>query len=56
MIYLLNDEAYGPKPTPKSPPFPSDTWCVWCAGTGHPYGDPDLGICNCAEHRKENQK
>jgi hypothetical protein len=50
------DEEQSPKELPKNPPFPLDTSCVWCAGTGHPYGNPDLGICNCPEHRKQNDK
>src|SRR5262245_8636525 len=30
-----------------TPPFPDSdgdpTWCVWCGGTGHPYGDESYG-------------
>ncbi len=34
------------------PPFANASWandkdamCLWCAGTGHPYGDESYGIC-----------
>lgn len=37
-----------------TPPFANAEWasgkdamCLWCAGTGHPYGDESLGICKC---------
>jgi hypothetical protein len=55
MITLFEEEQNAPQ-DPKQPPFPDDTWCKWCAGTGHPYGDESKGICKCPEHRKENQK
>lgn len=38
------------------PPFADAEWandddplCLWCAGTGHPYGDESYGICECPE-------
>ena len=24
-----------------------DPFCLWCAGTGHPYGDESYGMCEC---------
>lgn len=37
-----------------TPPFVNAKWanepnalCLWCAGTGHPYGDEKYGICEC---------
>lgn len=39
----------------EKPPFPKDTWCKWCAGTGHPYGDESKGICKCPDRRKEGK-
>lgn len=37
-----------------TPPFADAAWaheadamCLWCAGTGHPYGDPSYGMCTC---------
>lgn len=24
-----------------------DAMCLWCAGTGHPYGDESYGMCDC---------
>ena len=36
------------------PPFAKAEWagskdaaCLWCAGTGHPYGDESFGMCKC---------
>ena len=36
------------------PPFADAEWagkpgalCLWCAGTGHPHGNPVYGICEC---------
>ena len=36
------------------PPFADAAWandkdamCLWCAGTGHPYGDESYGMCKC---------
>lgn len=28
-------------------PLVDPTWCEWCAGTGHPYGDEAYGMCKC---------
>lgn len=37
-----------------TPPFADAEWandenamCLWCAGTGHPYGDESYGMCKC---------
>ena len=37
-----------------TPPFADAEWardpdamCLWCAGTGHPYGDESYGMCEC---------
>jgi hypothetical protein len=37
-----------------TPPFAEAQWaedpdaaCLWCAGTGHPYGDESFGMCEC---------
>ena len=37
-----------------TPPFAKAQWagdpdaaCLWCAGTGHPYGDESFGMCEC---------
>ena len=37
-----------------TPPFADAEWaskedalCLWCAGTGHPYGDEAYGMCRC---------
>ena len=43
-----------------TPPFATAEWanhpdamCLWCAGTGHPYGDESYGICECPGLDKE---
>lgn len=33
------------------PPFADDDLCVWCAGTGHPYGDESYGLCKCPKRK-----
>lgn len=41
-----------------TPPFAKAAWkdnptmCQWCAGTGHPHGNPKYGICKCPELRQ----
>ena len=37
-----------------TPPFANAAWaneqdalCLWCAGTGHPFGDESYGMCKC---------
>jgi len=44
----LNCDYSGP------PPFADAEWardadamCLWCAGTGHPFGDESYGMCKC---------
>lgn len=38
-----------------TPPFANAAWkdnptmCKWCAGTGHPHGNPGNGMCKCPD-------
>lgn len=45
------------------PPFADAEWakekdapCLWCAGTGHPYGDESYSMCACPENTERHTR
>ncbi len=45
------------------PPFADAEWandadalCLWCAGTGHPYGDESYGYCEKCSHGRNSKE